>query len=52
MKRSVITSDFEKRHSVAPMHVSKYAHKKQKKVMLISQLNLIYCIIMYLLTIS
>ncbi|KAL9989551.1 hypothetical protein ACROYT_G004113 [Oculina patagonica] len=31
MKRSVITSDFEKRHSVPPMHVSQYANRKQKK---------------------
>lgn len=31
MKRSVITSDFEKRHSVPPVHVSKFTHKKQKK---------------------
>lgn len=31
MKRSVIKSDFEKGHSVPPMHVSKFSHKKQKK---------------------
>ena len=32
MKRSVLTSDFEKRHSVPPMHVSQQAIRKQKKV--------------------
>ncbi|XP_073242946.1 uncharacterized protein [Porites lutea] len=31
MKRSVLTSDFEKRHSVPPMHVSQQAIRKQKK---------------------
>lgn len=31
LKRSVITSDFEKRHSVPPMHTSQYARRKQKK---------------------
>ena len=32
MKRSVITSDFEKRHSVPSMYVSQYARRKEKKV--------------------
>ncbi|XP_068694994.1 uncharacterized protein [Montipora foliosa] len=31
MKKSVITSDFEKRSSAPPMHVSSYALKKQRK---------------------
>ncbi|PFX28149.1 deoxynucleotidyltransferase terminal-interacting protein 2-like [Stylophora pistillata] len=31
LKRSVITSDFEKRQSIPPMHVSQYAQKKQRK---------------------
>nr|XP_058958238.1 uncharacterized protein LOC131785366 [Pocillopora verrucosa] len=31
LKRSVITSDFEKQQSIPPMHVSRYAQKKQRK---------------------
>ena len=32
MKKSVITSDFEKRSTLPQMHRSKYAEKKQRKV--------------------
>ena len=43
MKRSVITSDFEKRDSAPPMYVSKYAKAKARKVTIISSRSVDIC---------
>ena len=49
MKRSVVTSDFEKRETAPPMYVSKYARARARKVSVCLHICM-YCVCMCLCT--